>query len=982
MKRVTKALGATWLAGIAGLTWAASPEPQAQDQDRAFERLVARLDKNLDGKISQAEFNRGRRAFQRFDTDKDGFLSKEEFKARRNRGRQAQPAPQEPSMGESMGPVDMPTGTAEQLEFFEKKIRPVLSDHCYQCHSEGAQRLRGGLKLDSRDGFLKGGDYGPAMVVGDVDASAFIQAIRYEEPEFGMPPREKLSDEEIRDLETWVKMGAPWAPEPDRGTFAMTPRAGDDPDAHESLNREIDIEAGREFWAFQKPVRTAPPSTNRADWARGDVDRFLLAQMESMGVEPVGDADDRTWLRRATFDLTGLPPTPEEIEAYLADKSDERDATVVDRLLASEAYAERWGRHWLDVARYAESSGKERNILYPHAWRYRDWVLQAFRDDMPYNRFLKLQLAGDIVPVSDETERAWNQIATGYLAIGPKGHATRDRRQFQIDMVDEQIDAFSQGMLGLTVSCARCHDHKFDPIPTEDYYALAGIFWSTETHFGTMRSVGNNQASTLIDLPQGADLPNGPTMDATLRRFLDRGQQRLRDQGLRDQGNRARPGQGGASMDEEMGSREMSEADRRDEERRAAQQARRRAQQQGVFEDLRSRFDDRGRPLPSNRLAMGVSEGEGHDIAVLERGELDRPGEVVPRNMPQVLRSPDLPPIREGSGRLELARWVSSPDNPLTARVWANRVWLHLFGTGFVSTPDNFGMAGQRPSHPELLDWLAVELMENGWSTKGLIRTIALSRAYRLSSRIDPKAAAIDPEVTSLWRMPKRRLESEALRDAMLAVSGTLQRKAPVGSVAGTLEGGLRNEQVANLMLREQPIRSVYLPSPRGFTMETLAAFDAPDSEFVTGDRDETTVATQALFLMNDPEVLRMADAFADRLLRIEGKDSDRIRMAFELAYGRKPTSSESKAVTSFLRDYAKEVQKTLGSNRASDRQAGSNGRNRQRERARQRARDRARQRGGQAGATAPEAFTDPQKAAWSALAQSLFQGAEFRTLN
>ena len=978
MKSLSKALWTSWAVAIAGLSWAADPEPsQGRDQDRAFERIVARLDKNLDGKISEDEFNRGRRAFRRFDTDGDGFLSKAEFDARRNRGRQAQPAPEGRSMDESMAAGEVPTGTAEQLEFFEKKIRPVLSDHCYQCHSEGSQRLRGGLKLDSREGFLKGGDYGPAMVVGDAEASAFIQAIRYEEPEFGMPPREKLSDEEIRDLETWVKMGAPWAAEPDMGTFEMTARPSDESGEQESLNREINIEEGRLFWAFRVPVRSAPPETVREGWARGEVDRFLLAEMEAAGVEPVEDADDRTWLRRVTFDLTGLPPTPEEIAAYLSDKASDRDANVVDRLLASDGYAERWGRHWLDVARYAESSGKERNTLYPHAWRYRDWVLQAFRDDMPYNRFLKLQIAGDLVPVSDETERAWNQIATGYLAIGPKGHGTRDRRQFQLDMVDEQIDALSQGMLGLTVSCARCHDHKFDPIPTEDYYALAGIFWSTETHFGTMRSAGNNQASDLIDLPAGADLPNGPTMDATLRRFLDRGQQRLRDQG-----NRARPGPDAPTMDEEMGASEMSAADRRDAERRAAQQARRRAQQQGVFEDLRSRFDDRGRPLPSNRLAMGVSEGEGRDIAVLERGELDRPGNVVPRNMPQVLRSPDLAPIREGSGRLELARWVSSPDNPLTARVWVNRIWLHLFGTGLVATPDNFGMAGKRPSHPELLDWLAVELMENGWSTKALIRTIALSKAYRLSSRIDAKAAAVDPEVTTLWRMPKRRLESEALRDAMLAVSGTLKRNAPVGSVAGTLEGGLRNEQIANLMLREQPIRSVYLPSPRGFTMETLAAFDAPDSEFVTGDRDETTVATQALYLMNDPEVLRLADAFADRLLQMDGKDSDRVRMAFELAYGRKPSPGESKAVTSFLRDYAKEVQKTLGSNGVGTPRAGASGRNRQRERARQRARDRARQRGGQVGANAPEELTDPKKAAWSAFAQSLFQGAEFRTLN
>ncbi len=469
MKSLHLALWAAWAAGIAG--WSlAEPAPQQRGGDQAYERLKARLDKNLDGKISEEEFSRGRRAFRRFDTDGDGFLSKAEFDARR--GGQ-QPAPASEETPGSMQPAETPTGSAEQLEFFEKKIRQVLSDHCYQCHSDGAQRLRGGLKLDSREGFLKGGDYGPAMIPGDVQESAFLQAVRYEEPEFGMPPKEKLSSEEIRDLEAWVAMGAPWAPERDLGTFEMAPRTGADEAEPESLNRDIDIEAGRQFWSFQQPVRPEVPTPADADWARGPIDAWLRVKMESAGVLPVDDADDRTWLRRVTFDLTGLPPTPEEIEAYLADRSAARDEVVVDRLLASDAYAERWGRHWLDVARYGESSGKERNVLYPHAWRYRDWVLKAFREDMPFQRFLKLQIAGDLMAVSDATEKAWNQIATGYLAIGSKGHGNRDRRQFQLDMVDEQIDALSQGMLGLTVSCARCHDHKFDPIPIEDYYALA-----------------------------------------------------------------------------------------------------------------------------------------------------------------------------------------------------------------------------------------------------------------------------------------------------------------------------------------------------------------------------------------------------------------------------------------------------------------------------------------------------------------------------
>jgi cytochrome c553 len=963
-------------AGNAIPAFGSSPLAQERDAGQAFDRLKRRLDKNLDGKISKAEFNRNARSFDRMDSDGDGVLTKAEFVAARGkagagRGKPAPAQGESPKKPEATSPATTGEPTAEQLEFFEKSVRPVLANNCYRCHSDGAQRLKAGLKLDSREGFLRGSEYGPVMVPGDLEASSFIEAIRYGDPDFGMPPKEKLSDQEISDLEKWVAMGAPWAPEVDMGTVEMTPGNFEEGQGTESLNRDVDIEAGRNFWSFKAPVRHEAPIPHQEGWAQGAIDQFLLVAMEAANIAPVKDADDRTWLRRITFDITGLPPTPNATAAFLSDKSEQRDARVVDRLLASEGYAERWGRHWLDVARYAESSGKEQNVLYPHAWRYRDWVLKAFEQDMPYNRFLQLQLAGDLTPVSDSTEMAWNQIATGYLAIGSKGHANRNRVEFQLDMVDEQIDAMSQGMLGLTVSCARCHDHKFDPIPTKDYYALAGIFYSTETHFGTLRSPGNNQSSDLIPLPEGVAMPNGPTMDADLQRLVKRGPRRG--------GNTPPQGQGTESMEgskmDEASSDEpsMSDDDKREAARRTAQLTRRRTQQQGVLDDLRSRFDESGRALPTNLLAMGVSEGEPRDIAVLERGELDRPGEVVHRNMPQVLRAVDMPAVTQGSGRLELAQWVASSDNPLTARVWANRVWLHLFGTGLVSTPDNFGAAGQIPTHPELLDWLATELVAKGWSTKALIREITLSRAYRLSSRSAQAAEAIDPDVRLLWRMPKRRLESEALRDAMLTVSGSLSTAKPVGSPTGTFEGLLRNEQIAKLLLREQNVRSVYLPNPRGFTMETLAAFDAPDSDFVTGDRDETTVATQALFLMNDTEVLRLSDAFAQRLLGIEGNEKDQIRAGFELAYGRPPTSIESKAVRSFLRDYAREAETTIDKESAQD-----SGRGNARQSARRRARERARDASN--GVLAP--IQDPKLAAWSAFAQSLFQSAEFRILD
>ncbi|QDV04780.1 Planctomycete cytochrome C [Planctomycetes bacterium Poly30] len=954
---------------------------QEQDRDpaRAFEALKRRFDKDLNGKISEAEFGGRARAWKRLDLDGDGWLTLADIEARIAAGSAAGAKKGKPEVTSRAKGQDAQVGasaaatagagpaTPEQIKFFETRVRPVLANECFSCHSTGG-RAKGGLSLDSRAGFLDGGATGPALVPGDVEASAFIEAIRYGDPMFSMPPKTKLSDEAITDLEAWVRMGAPWPEEAEPEMVEMSGSGSTGSAADEvpskSLNREIDLEAGRQFWSLRPVVRAEPVAVKEDDWSRNEVDRFLIHAMRAAGVEPVGDADDRTWLRRVTFDLTGLPPTLEAIAAYEADESPERDAHVVDRLLASDDYAERWGRHWLDVARYAESSGKERNIVYPHAWRYRDWVLEAFRQDMPYNEFLQLQIAGDLAPAADDDERAWNQIATGYLALGAKGHANRDKIRFQLDLVDEQIDAFSQGMLGMTLSCARCHDHKFDPVPTEDYYSLAGIMLSTETHFGTRASAANRQGSDLLELPSGASVPNGPTMSPLLLQFLDRGAERLADQ-----------------VDEQMMKKEegMLTADQI-----SALQRRIRQDQLGLLEDLLSRFDDRGKALPSNRLAMGVSEGEPRDIAVLERGELDRPGEVVARGIPQVFRNGAGDGIvREGSGRAELGAWLASDDNPLTPRVWANRVWLHLFGKGLVPTPDNFGFAGQAPSHPELVDWLASELVAQGWSTKALIRELVLSRAYRLDSTGDRANEKIDPDVVWLWRMPERRMESEALRDAMLVIAGTLSPERPVGSPLGTFEGLLREDQSLAVLMREMPVRSVYLPSPRGQLVDTLEAFDAPDPEFVTGDRDETTVATQALFLMNDGEVLRLADAFADRLLARKGSDADRVTMAFELAYGRKPSREESRVVQAFLKDFARSVEKEArqketpvsGADRKADDEKSRRAR-RLRERKRAREEELRKTYGG-----APAAIEDPERAAWSAFAQSLFQSAEFRVI-
>ncbi|MEZ6019412.1 MAG: PSD1 and planctomycete cytochrome C domain-containing protein [Planctomycetota bacterium] len=850
--------------------------------------------------------------------------------------------------GPAARPLEAGPATPEDLEFFEQRIRPVLESSCYSCHSSGARRIRAGLVLDSRHGFLMGGDTGTAMVPGDPDASAFIQAIRWTDEDFAMPPKERLSDEQIADFETWVRKGAPW-PAESGGTMETIDSGAN----NESLNRHIDLEAGREFWAFQPVVRPEVPESDKPGWVQSPIDAFLLQAMAAAGVQPVEDADDTTWLRRVTFDLTGLPPKPEDLAAFRADRSADRDEKVVDRLLASPEYAERWGRHWLDVARYGESSGKEQNVLYPHAWRYRDWVLKAFAEDLPYDRFLKLQIAGDLVYSSDETEGAWNRIATGYLALGTKGHANRDERRFQLDMVDEQIDAMSQGMLGLTVSCARCHDHKFDPIPTEDYYALAGILMSSETHYGTMAGPGNLRPSDLLPLPAGADLPNGPQMQAGVRQFLEVTRDRLDRTSER--------------------ARDNMEGQSREDRAQTAFQQRRQRDQLRQIENLLTRFGDDGKALVSNRLAMGMSEGKARDIAVLERGELDRPGNVVPRGVPQVLQSGEPLVVKKGSGRLQLADWVASKDNPLTARVWVNRVWLHLFGAGIVPTPDNFGNAGQRPTHPELLDWLASEFMEKGWSTKALLRELTLSHTYRLASRSNTRGEEIDPDLRTLWRMPKRRLEAEALRDSMLVAAGTLKAKAPVGAASGTLEGLLRAARISELLLQESPVRSVYLTSLRGMAIDSLEVFDAPGGEFVKGDRDETTVPTQALLLMNNEKVLELSDAFADRLLAIEGKDSDRIETAFLLALGREPSSNERKLVAEFLKDYANAASRE-GDMPAQPAPQGRPGRDGQGRRPRP-----GRNLPGGRPAAAPK--RTPEQLAWSAFAQSLFQGAEFRII-
>ncbi len=837
--------------------------------------------------------------------------------------------------------------TPKEISFFEGKIRPVLVGQCYSCHSSAATKLRGDLLLDTSEGMLKGGENGPAIVPGDLDDSLLIRAIRQSDPDLSMPPKGKLSDAVIKDFETWVMMGAP---------DPRTVHAGTIDAAGPALtNYATNIEKGRQFWAFRPPTKPAVPEV-AGDWPLGDLDRLTLASMEAKGASPVADADRRTWLRRVTFDLTGLPPTPQELVAFEKDTTPDAFERVVDRLLASEGYGERWGRHWLDVARYAESSGKESNVVYPHAWRYRDYVIDAFNADKPFDQFVREQIAGDLLPAENSTDRAEKLIATSYLAIGPKSHSAQNPRQFSFDLADEQIDAVSQGLLGVTVACARCHDHKFDPIPQKDYYALAGIFLSSTTAFGTERSPGNRHAGPIVELPKDARIPDGPTMPTARRSLIATAAERLKREA--DEAAEAMKGEKGEKNDKGDNQARFRIKQQRDQE--------------VVLETILERFDAEGRPTEMNRVTMGVIEGDRMvDAPVLTRGEIDKAGERVKRGFVQVLTDGSQPAISEGSGRRELAAWIASPENPLTARVWANRVWLHLFGRGIVPTPDNFGNSGMPPSDQRLLDWLATRLVELHWSTKSLVREIVLSHTYRIASTNSPANTKADPENVTWWRYPTRRLEAEAIRDAMLAAAGSLDRTRPVGSPVNFAEGAIRGptQQLLAGINAATNTRSVYLPIVRDQIPESLEVFDFAEPAFVTGDRAETSVPTQALYLMNSPEVLRTADAFAERLLGQKGSEGDRIILAFQLALGRRPSSSEINGARDFLKAFAKrDDAKPEGSGSGAKASEG----NRRGARIRERI----------ANAKGPTTSAPTgEGAAWSAFCQTLFQSAEFRTL-
>ncbi|MBI5760901.1 MAG: PSD1 domain-containing protein [Planctomycetales bacterium] len=751
--------------------------------------------------------------------------------------------------------------TAEQLKFFETSIRPVLAEQCQKCHS--AEKQRGNLRLDSRRAMLQGGDSGAAIVPGQPENSLLIRAIRQLDKDLKMPPKGKLSDKQIADFTQWVKQGAPY-PEP---ISSLKVRHRDP-----------------SHWAFQTPVDPPVPSVRDTVWSRTSLDRFILAKLESASIAPAATADKRTLIRRATFDLTGLPPTPAEIVEFLADDSADAFPRLIDRLLASPAYGERWGRHWLDVARYADSNGLDENVAHGNAWRYRDYVVAAFNSDQPYDQFLVEQLAGDLLPASDNATRHRHLIATGFLAIGPKVLAEVDETKMQMDIVDEQIDTVGRAVLGLTFGCARCHDHKFDPVDTADYYGLAGIFKSTRT-METFKKVARWHENPI------------PTPEGIAAKAVHDEQVSQKKAAIQKVIDRADTAAKAAVPAGEKPPQKLEAL--YPEETRAE------------LKRLRDELAQFEKSAPEQPSAMGVSDDAVVDVAVHVRGNPFKLGDVVPRRLPRVLAGSSPPPFdAQHSGRLELARSFVERRHPLTSRVMVNRVWRWHFGRGLVRTPDNFGLLGEAPTHPELLDWLAHRFMEQGWSLKKLHRLIMLSSTYQLSSTVDATAVERDPENRLFGRANVQRLEAEAVRDAMLAVSGQLDRTLGGSLLTVKNRAYFFDHTSKDLTDYSSRRRSIYLPVVRNNLYDVFQLLDYPDAAVPSGDRTTTTVAPQALMMMNSEFVAR---ASADMAARILGDpqvdDAHRIQTVYGLAYGREATADEMTQASTFVIEVEKALQ-------------------------------------------------------------------------
>ncbi|MSU47690.1 MAG: DUF1553 domain-containing protein [Opitutus sp.] len=904
---------------------------------------------------------------------------------------------------------------AGDLEFFEKKIRPLLAERCYECHSAD-KKIKAGLRLDSPEGWMHGGESGPAVVPGNVDQSPLIKAVRYTGLEFeAMPPKTVLPREEVALLEEWVKRGAPGA--------ASVGSAASGPVRKKQVG--LSIEEGRRFWAFVPPTALPVPAAPADGWPRSDIDCFIAEKWAAKGLKPAPDADRAALFRRASFDLLGLPPKPEELEAFVRDAQPEAFAHVVDAMLASPHFGERWGRHWLDVARFAESSGGGRTLMFKDAWRYRDYVIDSFNRDVPFDTFVREQLAGDLLPAANPEARRRQLVATAFLALGPTNYEEQNKDALRMDIVDEQIDTLGKGFLGMTIGCARCHDHKFDPIPTQDYYALAGILRSTHTLHNYTDNVARwvdavlpvdaaaereiaaqdakvaaleksiaqlraatktpatGKATSLATLPGivlddqqarivgawGKSTVVGPYLGAgyLTDNNEDKGQRTvtftpaLPQSGRYEvrfaytaQANRATnvpvtilhaDGEDTVVVNERVApplaghfvslgqfrfekdgagfvlvsntgtdgfvivdALQLVAVDGKpDAAGTAAIAGDNRESRKGAAELRRLEVELKkltaGGPKRMQAMSVREATGEIGDTEIRIRGVARSLGAKVPRGFLQVATPGGVPSFPgDASGRRELADWIASPANPLTARVTANRMWAWLTGAGLVRSIDNFGTTGERPSHPELLDYLARQFIADGWSVKKLVRAIVLSRTYQLATTGAAEAEQLDPDNRLFAHANRRRLDAEQIRDAILWTSGQLDLAfgGPNFSGAGGANAAPPASEYGYVFTDTR--RSVYTPAFRNRRLELFEVFDFADINAPIGQRAATTVAPQALFLMNHPFTIEQAKLAAQRALRLTDRDdAARIEEAYRVALGRAPTARERALALQFV---------------------------------------------------------------------------------
>jgi hypothetical protein len=899
--------------------------------------------------------------------------------------------------------------TAQQLEFFESKIRPLLANHCYRCHSSELSDPKGNLRVDSLQGLLDGGDSGPSVVVGDPESSYLMEAIGYENTDVQMPPKGKLPDDEIALIRQWITDGAAWPAE------QLTKQAS---------AKQFDLaERKAEHWCWQPVKPQTAPQVSQPDWVLDRLDGFVLAKLEAAGLSPAPPADRNKWLRRVTFDLIGLPPTPEELAAFQADDSPAAFETVVDRLLGSPHFGERWGRHWLDLVRYAETFGHEFDYPVFQPWRYRDYVIRAINADVPYDQFLVEHIAGDLLAQPRlHPEEGTNEsiVATGFWFLGEQVHAPVDVLQHQADVMDNQIDVMGKAFLGLTLGCARCHDHKFDAISTKDVYSLWGFMQSSRLDHATLDPHGRTSAiaQRLKDICQTGDevlrrnppspdnspsepiigsLPantvsfesfNQPHFDGWFTAGLAFADAPTRPQqwdsfqrkaswvkpGIAHSGMLARQlhgtlrsksftiehshiwvraaGRGGRVrlvvenytmnehndllftglilkpdsdefvwhviagdlgrfrghrayleiVDDGDGYIAVDEIVFNEGERPAEPSTTTptdgpmNAESEASLQGLSAELDRAIGELPPQIQVLAIADGEGIDQHVYIRGSHKNRGEMAHRKFIEALDVPGHPAITDaGSGRFELARKIADPGNPLTARVVVNRIWHHLFGRGLVATTDNFGALGQPPSHPELLDDLALRFVTEGWSVKRVIRQIVLSQTYRQSSETVAAAAEKDPQNILLHRMPVKRLEAEVIRDAILATSGRLDRQLYGPSIPVHLTGFMLGRGMpASGPLDGAGRRSIYIEVRRNFLSPMMLAFDAPIPFATVGNRGVSNVPAQALMLMNNPFVAAEATRWAQLMIaRHPVSASDRIQQMYSIAFCRQPTEVE-----------------------------------------------------------------------------------------